>query len=161
MKSFYENWTKDGELDNVLLLIKKWRGDGATLDEIADKLGMSRSTLFDYKNMYPDFSDALKKGKEIIDAEIESSLKKECLGYVAEDVITTTTAIVDERTGEITNLKKIETKTTKKYIRPSITAIAYYLNNRVSDKWHNKIFVNAEIEQGVVDEVEKIVMKDE
>ena len=139
MRDVYKDWESEGKLQSILLLVRKWREDGAGLDEIADKLDISRTTLFKYQKEHPDFADALKRGREIVDSEVENSLKKECIGYMYEETTTTTTAIINELTGEITDLKKVETKTTKKYARPSVTAIAYYLNNRLPNKWKNRV----------------------
>lgn len=157
MRDVYKDWEKDGKLESILLLVKKWRADGAGLNEIADKLGISRTTLFKYQDIHSDFADALKKGKEVVDAEVENSLKKECIGYHYEETTTTTTAIVDKRTGEITDLKKVETRTTKKYARPSVTAIAYYLNNRTPTRWKNRVVMTAEesVTDDTVKEMEK------
>lgn len=145
MRDLYRDWVKNGELENILLLVKKWREDGAGLDEIAEKLKISRTTLFKYQNDHADFADALKRGREIVDTEVENSLKKECVGYYYDETVTTTTAIIDETTGAITNLKRVETKTFKKYARPSPTAIAYYLNNRLPDKWRNRVVTSIDI----------------
>lgn len=139
MRDVYRDWQSEGRLDTVLMLVRKWREDGAGLDEIAEKLNISRTTLFKYQKEHADFADALKRGKEIVDSEVENSLKKECIGYTYEETTTTTTAIINERTGEITDLKRVETKTTKRYARPSVSAIAYYLNNRLPSKWKNRV----------------------
>lgn len=149
-KNIYEEWKKSGELENILILVAKWRRDGAEINEIADKLGVSRTTVFKYQNDYPDFADALKKGKEIVDSEVENSLIKECIGYTYEETTTTTTAIVDKETGQITSLERIETRKFTKYARPSPTAIAYYLNNRLPSKWKNKVVVDAENDNGIL-----------
>lgn len=150
MKSIYKEWIESGELENILTLVTKWRGEGAELDDIADKLGIHRSTLFDYQKKYKDFADALKRGKEIMDGEVENSLIKECVGYFYDETTTTTTAIVDKRTGEITDLEKVETRKVHKYARPSATAIAYYLNNREPKKWKNKVIFDGENDNGLL-----------
>lgn len=144
LKSYYDTWKKDGVLPEVLDMIKGWRADGAQLDEIAKKLNISRATLFDYQNKYSDFSDALKTGGMIMDGKVEDSLLKECAGYEYEETTTTTTAIIDKKTGRVSSLEKVEKRTTKKYARPSITAIIYYLNNRIPDKWKNRIVTTIE-----------------
>ena len=148
MKSYYDTWKKDGILPKILNMIKSWRADGAQLDEIAKKLNISRTTLFEYQNKYSDFSDALKMGEKIMDSKVEDSLLKECAGYEYEETTTTTTAIIDKKTGQVSSLEKVEKKTTKKYARPSITAIIYYLNNRIPDKWKNRIATTIEEGQG-------------
>jgi len=143
-KCIYKKWLEEGKLENILTLVTKWRGEGAEINEIAEKLGIAEATVYDYQNKFPEFAEALKKGKEIMDGEVEKSLIKECVGYYYEETITTTTAIVDKVTGEITALEKVETKTNKRYARPSTTAIAYYLNNRLPKKWKNKVIFDSE-----------------
>ena len=144
MKSIYKTWLGEGKLEHILTLIQKWRGEGAEIKEIAEKLGIHESTMYDYQNKYPEFAEALKKGKEIMDGQVENSLIMECLGYNYDETITTTTAIIDKATGEITSLEKVETKKVTKYARPSVTAIAYYLNNREANKWKNRVIFDGE-----------------
>lgn len=74
-KGKYEYWlTKDG-----LILIQGWARDGLTDEQIAHNMKITRSTLSEWKKKYSDISDTLKKGKEIIDYEVENSLLKEAL----------------------------------------------------------------------------------
>ena len=41
--------------------------------------GVSRSTLHDWKKKYPDISDTLKKGKEVVDYQVENALLESAL----------------------------------------------------------------------------------
>lgn len=69
-KGKYERWlTEDG-----LILLAGWARDGLTDEIIAKKMGISRSTLNDWKNRYPLISDTLNKNKEIVDYQVESAL---------------------------------------------------------------------------------------
>ncbi len=61
--------------------IKKWAETGATLQEIADALGIAKSTLCDYKNKYSELSNAIKKSRKIAVLEIKASLFKKAKGY--------------------------------------------------------------------------------
>lgn len=71
-KGKYEYWrTTDG-----LILLQGWARDGLIDEQIAHNMGIRRTTLYDWKNKYPDISDALKKGKEIVDYEVENALLK-------------------------------------------------------------------------------------
>ena len=71
-KGKYEYWrTTDG-----LLLLQGWARDGLKDEQIAHNIGIRRTTLYDWKNKYPDINDALKKGKEIVDYEVENALLK-------------------------------------------------------------------------------------
>ena len=60
-----------------LILIEGWARDGLTDEQIADNLRIHISTFYDYKKKYSEFSEALKKGKEIVDYEVENALLKE------------------------------------------------------------------------------------
>ena len=79
-----------------------------------------------------------------MDSKVEDSLLKECTGYEYEETTTVTTAIIDKKTGQVSTLERVEKRTTKKYARPSITAIAYYLNNRTPENWKNRVVTTIE-----------------
>lgn len=71
-KGVYKQWrTKDG-----LTLLQGWARDGLTDVQIAHNCGITVKTLYEWKNKYSDISDALKKGKEIVDYEVENALLK-------------------------------------------------------------------------------------
>lgn len=74
-KGKYKEWLEpDG-----LLLISAWARDGLTDEQIADNMGVSRSTLNEWKKKYPDISDTLKRGKEVVDIEVENALYRAAL----------------------------------------------------------------------------------
>mgnify|MGYP006311803415 CR=1 FL=1 len=74
-----------------------------------------------------EFAEALKKGKQVVDAKVEKSLLKRALGYEFEEVKVT----VNE-----SGQKKVEK--TKKQIKPDTTAQIFWLKNRLPDKWRDK-----------------------
>ena len=78
----YKKWL---ELDNLTKL-RSWARDGLTNEQIAKKIGVKRQTFQRWLSTYSDMSDALKKGKEIVDAEIEDSL----ISIMKKHTITTT-----------------------------------------------------------------------
>lgn len=61
--------------------IKKAVAQGATLEEIANALGIAKSTLCDYKNKYSELADAFACGRENIIFDIKAALLKKALGY--------------------------------------------------------------------------------
>ena len=68
----YKKWL---EPDN-LKRISDWARNGVSEPHIAtdkDKMDISYSTLKEWKNKYPAISAALKKNKDIVDAEVEES----------------------------------------------------------------------------------------
>lgn len=71
----YKEWlTKEG-----LMLLQGWKRDGLTDEQIAEKIGIKRPTLYDWKKKYPDISDALKRGKETVNFAVENALLKKAL----------------------------------------------------------------------------------
>ena len=60
--------------------IKDWVRNGATDKVIAERLGISEDSFYEYKKKFPEFSEVIKKNKEICDAEVESALHKAAVG---------------------------------------------------------------------------------
>lgn len=74
-KGKYQKWlTPEG-----LLLLEGWARDGLTDEQIAEKIGIRRETLYEWKKNYPNISNALKKGKEVVDYEVENALLSSAL----------------------------------------------------------------------------------
>lgn len=67
------------QVKNKLVLVEGWARDGLTDIQIAEKLGISKDTFYEYKKKHSDFSDSLKKGKEIVDYEVENALLQSAL----------------------------------------------------------------------------------
>lgn len=74
-KGKYEKWLKKENL----LLLEGWARDGLTDEQIAKNMGVSYSTLKDWKNKYSAILTALKKGKEVVDYEVENALLSSAL----------------------------------------------------------------------------------
>lgn len=122
--SIYDQWEKDGELKDKLILIQGMARDGLTQQQIANNLGISIDTLIENKKKYSEFNNALKKGKEIVDFEVENALLKRALGYEYE---------------EETYENGILTKKVKKHVPPDTTAQIFWLKNRQVKKWRDKV----------------------
>lgn len=129
-KGKYEKWLEpDG-----LLLLEGWARDGLTDEQIAHNMGISTKTLYRWKEMYCPICQSLKKGKEVVDYEVENALLKRALGYSYEEV--TKEAQLNPRTGKY---ELVVTKVVTKEIVPDTTAQIFWLKNRKSDKWRDKI----------------------
>ena len=89
--------------------------DGLTDELLAGKMGISRSTLNEWKLKFPDISDTIKRGKEIADIKVENALFKKATGYIYTD-----------KNGD------------EKYVPADTTAIIFWLKNRRPDKWRDK-----------------------
>lgn len=127
-KSKWETHVKD-----KLILVEAWARNGLTDEQISKNLGIAVSTLNEYKNKYPEFSESLKRGKEVIDVEVENALLKRALGYKYDEV--TKELVEDEETG-IAELKV--TKVVTKEVIPDTTAQIFWLKNRKPEEWRDK-----------------------
>lgn len=115
------------EEDNLMLL-ECWARDGYTFQDIANRIGISLSTLRAWRAQYSDIDNALKKGREIIDYKVENALLKSALGYKTKEVKVTTTM----RYGKVVETIK---EVTDKEQAPNVSAIQCWLYNRLPNKW--------------------------
>lgn len=128
-KSKYEEFVKP-----KLTLVEGWARNGLTDEQIANNLGISKQTFYNYKSKYVDFFDALKKGKEVVDIEVENALLKRALGYK-----------YDEVTIEESDDGSVRTKTVTKEVIPDTTAQIFWLKNRKPKQWRDKQNIEANI----------------
>lgn len=72
----FEYWlTEDG-----LTLLEGWARDGLTDEQISRNMGINKATIYDWKKRFADISNALKKGKEVVDYEVENALLEKAKG---------------------------------------------------------------------------------
>lgn len=118
-KGKYHDWlTPEG-----LLKIEGWARDGLTDEQIATNMGIAVSTLNNWKNDHVEILETLKKGKEVVDRQVENALLKRALGYSYD---------------EITREGGVETKRVTKEVIPDTTAQIFWLKNRRPDLWRDK-----------------------
>ena len=116
-----------------LIKIEGWARDGLTDEQIATNIGISRSTLNEWKKKYSDISDALKRGKEVVDRQVENALLKRALGYQYNEV-------TQEKTwsDELGIYEMPVTKIATKEVNPDTTAQIFWLKNRKPKDWRDK-----------------------
>ena len=129
-KGKYEKWLEpDG-----LQLLEAWARDGLTDKQIAEeKIGITERTLTNWKDRFSSIFSALKKGKEIVDVQVENALLKRALGYTYTE--TTKERGVNPETGKV---ELITTKVVTKEVVPDTTAQIFWLKNRRPDLWRDK-----------------------
>lgn len=113
-----------------LVEIEAWKRDGLTDEQIFKNLGISRDTFYKYKEKYSDFSEAIKKGKEVADIEVENALFKRAIGYKYKEVI--------KEVKEIDGKKTTYIKEVIKEMPGDVGAQIFWLKNRKSSKWKDK-----------------------
>lgn len=128
-KGKYEQWlTEEG-----LLQLEAWARNGLTDEQIAANIGISRSTMNEWKNRFSDISDTLKRGKEIVDIQVENALLKRALGYTYKE--TTREAQFNPQTEQY---EMVVTKEVTKEVVPDTTAQIFWLKNRKPEEWRDK-----------------------
>ena len=76
-KGKYLDWiTNEG-----LVKLEGWAMDGLTDEQIAKNIGIAPRTLYEWKDRFPQLSQSLKRGKDVVDREVENALLKRALGY--------------------------------------------------------------------------------
>lgn len=157
-KGKYQEWLQP----EGLLKLEAWARNGLTEEQISKNMGISRSTLNKWKNEYSDISDTLKRGKDIVDIQVENALLKRALGYKYTE--TTKELVTNIKTGE---RKLIVTKTVEKEVQPDTTAQIFWLKNRKPEVWRDKQNVQVEgvisnpYEGLTTDELKKLIYDDE
>jgi transposase-like protein len=160
-KGKYLEWISD----EGILKIEGWARDGLTDEQIAKNMGIKRQTLYDWKKKYPDISDALKRGKEVVDRQVENALLKRALGYQFEEETYITVQMSREEYDlridlelerwnqqhpnatpaerelfilSIPNTKQVLEKKVTKQVAPDTTAQIFWLKNRKPNEWRDK-----------------------
>lgn len=62
-----------------LILLEGWARDGLTKEQIANNIGIGRTTLYEWEQKEPNIANTLKKGREVVDFEVENALLKSAL----------------------------------------------------------------------------------
>lgn len=132
----YEQWlTAEG-----LLQLEAWARNGLTDEQIAKNMGITVWSLYNWKKKYSHISHALKRGKEVVDIQVENALLKSALGYEF-------TEVTRERVYNDKN-QKHEFKITKKVVKevqPNTTAQIFWLKNRKPGFWRDRKDINANV----------------
>lgn len=131
--------SKWDSVQEKLPLIESWYRDGAIDEDVYKKLAISKDTFYRYVKEHSDLSDIRKKGKEVIDVQVENALLKRALGYEYEE---TTQEIRKDEDGK----KKTVVKKVTKHVAGDVAAQIFWLNNRRPDSWMNKRDITNELE---------------
>lgn len=106
-------------------LVRQWRREGLTIEEIAHKyIGVGETTLSRWRHESEDFENALRIGQDQANALVEESLFKRALGYD-----------YDEDTWELVEGEMRKVKTIRKHVSPDVKACLSWLFSRRPDRW--------------------------
>lgn len=127
-------WEKDG-----IELLKGWARDGLNNDQMANNMGIGRTTFYKWQSKSTKIREAIKSNKKIIDYEVENAALKSALGF--KETLEEKEYTVDENN----NKKLIKIKQREIYFAPNPTMIVFWLRSRMGDKWR-EVFDTKDIE---------------
>lgn len=139
-KGKYQEWlTEEG-----LLQLESWARDGLTDKQIASNMGITEQTLNVWKKNYPSLFESLKRGKAVVDIQVENALLKRALGYSYDEVTKERVLDYDPSTGQVVGSHMEVTKTVRKEVQGDTTAQIFWLKNRRPEQWRDKRDVSVE-----------------
>lgn len=162
-KGKYLDWiTEEG-----LLKIEGWARDGLTDEQIAKNIGIGTRTLYEWKNKFPQIMQSLKRGKEVVDRQVENALLKRALGYRYDEVTKESVERLNPETKRPEPVM-VETKRVTKEVQPDTTAAIFWLKNRKPEQWRDKketelsggVTVNNPFDELSIEELRKLARSD-
>ena len=137
-KGKYHEWITEQGLG----IVAGWKRNGLTDEQIAKNIGVRRETIYDWAKRFPDFSNAIKTGREQADLQVENALFKRAVGYFYDEVKEEYETKRGSDGSEREHLKK--RTVTRKEVVPEVTAQIFWLKNRASNRWRNddRLIVN-------------------
>ncbi len=137
MSQKYDRWlTEEG-----LLKITGWARDGLIEKQISHNMGIGASTLRVWKGQFPEIAEALRKGKEVVDREVENALFKAAIGYTqtVRKPVKIRESEYDPDTGrKIREVERWVAVEETIHVPANVTAQIFWLKNRKPDVWREK-----------------------
>lgn len=100
---------------------------GLTNKEIADVLGVAKSTLDRWVRLSPSLRAALLRGRRVADTHVADSVYKQALGFMhPEEKI-----FYDSKRGKVVRTD------TNRYYPPNVIAAIFWLKNRYAEFWRD------------------------
>ena len=131
-----DKWMTKKKLEQIY----EWAAEGLTDAQIACNMKISSSTFYSWLKKFPEFSESLKKGKDISDSQVENALFKNATGHTyTEEVAATKKTVTYSEDGK--RLKEVTEPVALKLERhkpAETTAQIFYLKNRMPGRWKNQ-----------------------
>ncbi len=117
---------------------------GYTDEQVADALGVSETTVNNWKKKYPDFFESILRGRHIADSQVAHALYQKAVGYTHRAIHF---AVSDGR---------VITTEYDKHYPPDTNAARLFLNNRQSRLWQHKVDPEPEIDDSDVPDEDEL-----
>lgn len=119
-------------------VLEAWGRKGLTKDEIAQNMGISRSTLSAWTKKCTDISDAIKNARAYACARVENALFKKAVGYeyVQQRPIKVKKSQY-ENGRKVKEEEEVIMVDETVIVPPDLGAVIFYLTNRLPEDWQN------------------------
>ena len=112
---------------------------GAIDEDIAQFFGVAVSTVYKWKNDFPEFSEAIKRGKSIADRQVAEKLIERAMGSTVTQQKEVKLKSVEYENGKkVSEEERVEIVTLEATLPPDTQAVIFFLKNRRPDLWRDK-----------------------
>lgn len=127
-------WSKKAQLEKI----KEWAEDGLSAKQIAENIGISRSTLYEWIQKNADIADSFMCGRACAVANVENQLYKKTQGYNVEVKKVIKLKKAEYKDGKLVRAWEEPMEVTEEiHVPADTTAIKFYLTNMNPEKWKN------------------------
>ena len=136
-----QKWQEWNENEDNLAILRAWARAGLTDEEIAKKIGISRSTLAKWKKDHEPIREALAHGKEHADRLMENSLYRIALGFEVkvQKAFKLRRTEYDGSGKKVKEEEYLDTAEETEYVKPDVKAIIFWMKNRMPEDWKEKV----------------------
>ncbi len=135
------------KVEPKLDLVEGWARDGLSMEQIAENLGISKTTFYSYAKKFSELSERIKKGREISDYQVENELFRKAVGFTRTEKRPVKLKEVEYSNGKrVRETERIEMVEQEVYYPSELGAQVFWLKNRRPDKWRDKVDAKIETE---------------
>ena len=113
--------------EQIAAIIIRLASQGRTDEQIAETVGISRKTLYNWKAKDEDFAEKIAASKDVADDLVEKCLFQRATGYSHPETK------VFFKDGEFFE------HTVEKHYAPDVTAQIFWLKNRKPQEWRDRV----------------------
>ncbi len=132
-----QKWQQWEEREENRAVLQAWKMAGLSDEEIAKRIGVSRSTLSEWKRKHEGIREALSSGREFADRLVENSLFRLTQGYKVEvrKSYKLKKPVYDDQGKKVADEEVLATGIDDEYVKPDVRAMIFWLQNRRPEDW--------------------------
>jgi hypothetical protein len=114
---------------------------GITDAHLAEFFEVNEDTIYEWKKKFPEFSESVKGGKKLADANVAAALYKRAIGFTYDEVtfekIDAKVVLETTTAGDIKTDQAYKKKVVTKLVVPDTGAAMNWLKNRQKELWRD------------------------